>query len=317
MPHHRTNPLVSIIIPSYNAQSFVADAIESALHQTYPHREVIVIDDGSNDGGVDVLRRFGSSIRSETGPHRGGGAARNRGLALARGEFIQFLDADDVLLPGCVARKVAARMASPDICPCSDWIVVDEPGNETRHRPSAATDDPVVGMLSGQTQTSSPLHRREDLVKINGFDEDLTCSQDRDVHLRLACTGIRFSHIAEVLHIVRRRQSSVSSDYTRVLLQRGPVFCRIRDTLATIGRLTPERRFAIAQALAVDGRRLFHRGHIQEARERWRFASELDPDGLGAAYRLRIRGLLNMLGPERTEGILMALRRSNHTSPTA
>ena len=90
-------PLVSIVIPCYNAERYVGEAIESALDQTYPHKEVIVIDDGSTDSSLEVIRSFGNHLRWETAPNRGGSAARNRGLELARGELIQFLDADDLL----------------------------------------------------------------------------------------------------------------------------------------------------------------------------------------------------------------------------
>lgn len=78
-------PLVSIIIPCYNAADYVGEAIESALAQTYSPTEVIVIDDGSTDGSLDLLRSFGDRIRWETGPNRGACTARTRGLALAMG----------------------------------------------------------------------------------------------------------------------------------------------------------------------------------------------------------------------------------------
>jgi len=99
MEEAANNPLVSVVIPCYNSQAYVGEAIRSALDQTHKNLEVIVIDDGSSDASLQVIKSFGQSVRWETGPNRGAPAARNRGAELARGEFIQFLDADDLLLP--------------------------------------------------------------------------------------------------------------------------------------------------------------------------------------------------------------------------
>ena len=100
--------LVSIIIPCYNSEQYVAEAIQSALDQTYTNCEIIVIDDGSTDGSLEVIKGFGHRIRWETGPNQGGCAARNRGLELSKGEWIQFLDSDDLLPP----EKIHAQMTS-------------------------------------------------------------------------------------------------------------------------------------------------------------------------------------------------------------
>jgi glycosyltransferase involved in cell wall biosynthesis len=116
------NPRVSIVIPCYNKRAYVAAAIESALAQT-ARCEVIVVDDGSTDGSLDEVRRFASRIVLETGPNRGGSAARNRGLALATGDYVQFLDADDLLPPDKVATQLAALANAPPhamaFCPWS------------------------------------------------------------------------------------------------------------------------------------------------------------------------------------------------------
>jgi glycosyltransferase involved in cell wall biosynthesis len=302
-------PLVSIVIPCYNAAFAIGAAIESALGQTYANTETIVIDDGSHDDSAEIIRRYGTRIRRAHRPHRGGSAARNHGLELARGAFVQFLDADDVLLPDCVEAKVQARLKAPDLCPCSDWRRVDEDGTASIQRPSVTTADPVVAMLAGQTQTSSPLHVKQDLERVNGFDEGLVCSQDRDLHLRLACHGVRFSHLKKVLFEVRRRAGSVSGDINRVLVQRGFVFERAAHVLAASGCLTRERRFALAFALSSDGRRLFHRGLVPQAKEHWRLAAKLDPAGFRAAYgRTATRGLLSLMGPVLTEHIVAGLR---------
>ena len=99
--------LVSIIIPCYNAEKYLNQAVDSALAQTYPHCEVIVIDDGSTDGSLEILKKYHQLIRWETGPNQGGCAARNRGLEIANGEWIQFLDADDMLHPEKIATHLS------------------------------------------------------------------------------------------------------------------------------------------------------------------------------------------------------------------
>ena len=98
--------LVSIIIPCHNAERWITESIRSALDQTYPHVEVIVIDDGSTDQSLNAIRSFGNQLVWETGPNRGTNHARNRGFALSKGQYIQFLDADDYLLPEKILRQV-------------------------------------------------------------------------------------------------------------------------------------------------------------------------------------------------------------------
>src|SRR6516225_552816 len=109
------NPLVSILIPCFNAQHLVAQAIESALAQTWPHKEVIVVDDGSTDASLEVIRKFSGRIRWESGSNRGSNAARNRLLALARGDWLQYLDADDYILPEKVARQIEFARERPNV----------------------------------------------------------------------------------------------------------------------------------------------------------------------------------------------------------
>ena len=95
----RTEPLVSIVIPCYNAERWLAGAIESALGQNHVSAEVIVVDDGSTDASPEVIRQFKGKINCLSTSNRGPSAARNIGLKAARGEWIQFLDADDLLHP--------------------------------------------------------------------------------------------------------------------------------------------------------------------------------------------------------------------------
>jgi glycosyltransferase involved in cell wall biosynthesis len=100
--------LISVIIPVYNGERYLAAAIESAIAQTWKSIEIIVVDDGSADGSAGVAKRFAPSVRYDLQPHVGPGAARNRGVRLAQGQYLAFLDADDLW----VKEKLEIQMSA-------------------------------------------------------------------------------------------------------------------------------------------------------------------------------------------------------------
>lgn len=107
-------PLVSILIPAFNAEAWIADTIHSALGQTWPRKEIIVVDDGSRDQTLAIARQFVSrEVAVVTQANQGAAAARNRALALSRGDYIQWLDADDLLDPNKIAKQVEALSSCP------------------------------------------------------------------------------------------------------------------------------------------------------------------------------------------------------------
>ena len=100
-------PLVSILIPAYNAERWIADTIRSALAQTWPRKEIIIVDDGSTDRTLAVARQFASrNLSVVTQQNQGASAARNKALELCQGDYIQWLDADDLLSPNKVTRQM-------------------------------------------------------------------------------------------------------------------------------------------------------------------------------------------------------------------
>src|SRR5439155_24592191 len=108
-------PLVSILIPAYNAQEWIADTVRSAIAQTWPRKEIIVVDDGSTDHTLAVARHFEShSVRVVTQTNQGAAAARNKAFSLSRGDYIQWLDADDLLSPDKVAHQMQAAGQTRD-----------------------------------------------------------------------------------------------------------------------------------------------------------------------------------------------------------
>lgn len=108
-------PLVSVVIPAYNAAATLAATLDSVLAQTWPHLEIVVVDDGSLDGTPDILARYALRVRGLRQPNGGLAAARNAGLAAARGEFIALLDADDLCEPERIGAQVAFMAGRPDV----------------------------------------------------------------------------------------------------------------------------------------------------------------------------------------------------------
>lgn len=196
-------PLVSVLIPCFNAEKYVGEAIESALAQTHPNVEVVVVDDGSTDGSPDVIRSFAGRIEFEIGPNRGACAARNRALALSRGEYVQFLDADDLLLPTKVERQLPSLVRGDcDLVFCKGNLFRDGLPPTPKKRPiePLAGTDPFVYCLRQGLATEGPLHRRSALERVGGFREHVRRAQELDLHIRLAAAGARLGFVDEFLY---------------------------------------------------------------------------------------------------------------------
>ncbi|MDJ0922063.1 MAG: glycosyltransferase family 2 protein [Henriciella sp.] len=201
---------VSIIIPCYNKRPYVTTAIESALSQTHPC-EVIVIDDGSTDGSLDEVKQFDGQILWETGPNRGGSAARNRGLDRATGSYVQFLDADDILPPEKIAVQMSALQSAPSnaiaFCP---WSYFHDDGHQDApdaRRYWRGYDEGLALLMDmwrhgGFFPPHAWLTPRALIDEVGPWDETLTGDDDGEFFGRvLAAAGeVRFCDQTRVLY---------------------------------------------------------------------------------------------------------------------
>lgn len=193
------NPLVSIIIPVYNSASYVEEAVNSALNQTYQHIEVIVVDDGSSDQSVSLMKRIEDSrLRVFSQINQGACVARNRGIAEAQGEFIKFLDSDDVLYPDAVATqlKQQAGLGENEVV-FGDFDFINKQGevfyqNSFDENAYLATNQDLWFLKNWEMLITCPLHRRDNLLENKGFDDRLRSGQESFLHLKMSINGVKF-----------------------------------------------------------------------------------------------------------------------------
>jgi glycosyltransferase involved in cell wall biosynthesis len=218
--------LVSAIIPCYNAERWIGAAIQSCLDQSYRPIEIIVIDDGSSDGSLEIIKSFGNAVHWETGPNQGGSATRNRGFALSSGEYIQWLDADDLLAPEKLQYQVPVLQTNQADVVGGWWRHFNETPSgsfvESELQQPRISADPVTSLISagGWFPSFSYLMTRQIVKQVAGWDERLTCLQDIDLILRIAMQGGRFAVVPYLCGYYRRPlQPTVSTRNKTAFMQ--------------------------------------------------------------------------------------------------
>ncbi len=227
-------PLVSVIVPCWNDSSYLLQAIDSVRAQSMADWECIIVDDGSTDGTPEVaagLVEADRRIRVARQRRRGIGAARNRGIDLARGPYIQFLDADDAILPDKLALQLAALrgLPAPALAYCDYANVLDLerlllPG-PSRVPPRLDHEGPLADLARGwETSVSIPAHcfllERRIFTEFGiRFNERLPSHEDWDCWMRVLELKPTLRYVDQTLAVYRRRPDSVSSN--RRLMRRG------------------------------------------------------------------------------------------------
>lgn len=210
---------VSVVIPVYNYERYVAEAVASALDQTCPPEEVIVVDDGSTDRTGEVVRQFGDRVRYFRQENAGLSAARNRGIALATQPIVGFLDADDRWTNRMVERCVEALRTLPQefalIATCRRLIGPDGvPFGPEGPRYEGGREFTAGDLALRSRFTPAVMVRKCLFEKCGLFDEGLTASEDRDMWIRIALRA-RVWMLGERLVDVRRHGSNMSRNTER------------------------------------------------------------------------------------------------------
>jgi len=228
MKEYDSFPLVSVVIPAYNAEKYIEEAINSVLNQTFQDFEVIVIDDGSQDSTKEkVLNYSDSRIKYIYKENGGPSTARNAGIKNAKGEYIAFLDYDDIWMPQKLERQLAKFSLEPDLGLVYSWVQSINPDGSTRFVSEPENEGWVHNEIildNFQHNGSIQLVKKECFEKAGYFDESLLNAQDWDMWIRLA-KYYKFGVVKEILVRYRVRSDSLSKRHRRL----NKAFIRIMD----------------------------------------------------------------------------------------
>jgi GT2 family glycosyltransferase len=224
MRSNQSLPLVSIIIPTYNRSRLLREAVESALAQTYPNVEVIVVDDGSADDTAQVMAQYDSRLCYIRQANRGVAAARNTGIRASRGEYLTFLDDDDRFLPTKVERQVRLLSSQPKsgLVHCRYYRADGE--GHLLDKPSLLPQGDILDSLVrwNFVWVGGPLVRRECFERVGVFDEaGPQITADWDMWLRIARAGYEFGCVQRPIGVYRIHPESMMSNVHN--LERGTI----------------------------------------------------------------------------------------------
>lgn len=241
-------PLISVIIPAYNSEKTIQETIESVLKQTFSDFELIIVNDGSTDTTLEIISSIKDPrIKVFTYPNAGVAVSRNRGISHSTGEFISFLDADDLWTADKLEAQLKALQENPEAAVAYSWLdSIDESGNFLRPGTRTTENGNIYDklfLIPFVSSGSNGLIRRQPLIEIDGFDESLAASQDYDLYLRLAAR-YDFVCVPAVQILYRILSGSMSTNIRR--LEATSLLVRERAFKESPQSLNPElKRYSI------------------------------------------------------------------------
>lgn len=305
---------VTIGIPVYNCERWIADTIRAALGQTWKEKEVIVVDDGSSDATPQICREFGDRIRFVAQGRRGGNAARNQILRLASGDWVQFLDADDSLHPQKVEAQVASTQSATHDVICSPVTFEKWDGNRVLSRDRQQLSQPLDWKAEwvrwNMPQTGGCLWRKQALAGIGGWNEAYRCNQEYELYLRAMKAGLSFALMdgPEAVYRLWSEDTVCRKDKSVVVRGKTELIREFLNWLRQTGvqdqryrRLAGVACFEMARTLAVNDLAGAQRYFLERRRE-----GLIAVDGPAAPWKYRFT--LNLLGFSAAETLARLTR---------
>lgn len=317
-------PLVSVIIATFNCARYLPYALDSVFQQTYPHFEVLVIDDGSNDDTKTVMQSYLSKVTYLTQKNSGVAAARNNGVRNAKGEYISFLDADDLWEPDKLELQVRYLESHPDVAVAfGDMSSFNENGTFSF---SVQKSFPVYEgwiferlLVNNFVMNITTMVRKSIVLELNGFDEDLRIASDYHLYLRIALR-YEFGYIDKVLSHRRCHERNISNSFDKSYAANFLILEKIGQQSPEISR-KPIWRDVLMQRHLQYGKGYFRANFMKCARKDFSQVLQIRPLHLNALiYWLAtflpvnlLRLLRSMKSRQSTGGY--KIRHEEHASP--
>lgn len=247
------DPLVSVVIPTYNQAVYLPSAVTSVLEQDYPAIELIVVDDGSTDATPRILRDYGEAIVHAQQPNRGAANALNEGIRMARGDFVCWLSSDDAFLPGKIRRQVEAFREDADLAICfTGFVIMDAEGVDLHDRTHVTPIHPdlfVSVFWANPVNGSTVMMPRALFDEVGLFDESLRADVDGDMWLRVLKTR-RARYLPGAFLRYRVHDAALSANKPLMRESKSRVrLARLRDG-SLVARLRAVDPAAVAETLA-------------------------------------------------------------------
>lgn len=202
------SPLVSVIVPAYNAEHYIKEAIDSILNQTYKNLEIIVVNDGSTDNTLSILKEYGGQIKHISQVNKGPSSARNAGIKIAKGEFIAYQDADDISLPKRIEQEVKYLSDNPDLSMVFTGHKVaflDNP--DKKFKIQMPSHHSTLSLLQhNYIPCTTVMHRKDILSVVGCWNENV----DWDLWIRIS-EKFKIGYIKECLSEYRKRGTGIST----------------------------------------------------------------------------------------------------------